>query len=60
MDKPRSVSTYVACPIVYGSIAFPLGKKSEFATHKWTFYVRGPNNEDLSGKYNLLIILILM
>jgi len=38
----------VACPIVYGSMAVALGKKSEFATHKWRFYVRGPNFEDLS------------
>ena len=58
MDKTRSVNTYVACPIVYGSIAFPLGKKSDFATHKWTFFVRGPNNEDLSGKYYLFKLMI--
>jgi YEATS domain-containing protein 4 len=39
----------VACPIVCGSIAHWLGKKAdESATHKWTLYVRGPNNEDLS------------
>jgi len=36
-------------PIVYGSIAFFLGKKaSEEHTHRWTLYVRGPNDEDLS------------
>jgi YEATS domain-containing protein 4 len=33
---------------VYGSIAFPLPKTDEYNTHKWTLYVRGPNNEDLS------------
>jgi YEATS domain-containing protein 4 len=39
----------VACPVVIGSIAHWLGKKAdESATHKWTLYVRGPNNEDLS------------
>lgn len=36
-------------PIVYGSIAFFLDKKkSEDHTHRWTLYVRGPNDEDLS------------
>jgi YEATS domain-containing protein 4 len=35
--------------IVYGSIAFWLGKKSEEnLTHKWCVYVRGNNNEDIS------------
>ncbi len=35
--------------IVYGSIAFWLGKKSEQnLTHKWCVYVRGINNEDIS------------
>jgi YEATS domain-containing protein 4 len=46
--NPRCENTTVACPIVYGSMAVALGKKSEFATHKWRFYVRGPNFEDLS------------
>lgn len=36
-------------PIVYGSIATPLPKKNEDQhTHKWTVYVRGINNEDIS------------
>lgn len=35
--------------IVYGSVAFWLGKKSEQnLTHKWCVYVRGINNEDIS------------
>ncbi|XP_016439941.1 transcription initiation factor TFIID subunit 14b isoform X2 [Nicotiana tabacum] len=39
----------VGVPIVYGNIAFWLGKKaSEFHSHKWTVYVRGATNEDLS------------
>jgi len=29
-------------------MALALGKKSEFATHRWVFYIRGPNFEDLS------------
>ncbi|CAM9105302.1 unnamed protein product, partial [Ectocarpus fasciculatus] len=40
----------VACPIVYGSVAFSLGKKAdETATHKWTLFIRGPSDEDLSA-----------
>lgn len=39
----------VSKSIVYGSIAFWLGKKSEQnLTHKWCVYVRGNNNEDIS------------
>lgn len=42
--------TTVIVPICYGSIAFFLDKKKsdEYHTHRWTLYVRGPNNEDLS------------
>jgi hypothetical protein len=40
----------VACPIVFGSIAFWMGKKAaEHATHRWSLFVRGPNDEDLSS-----------
>lgn len=36
-------------PIVYGSVSFWLGKKAnEYHSHKWTVYVRGATNEDLS------------
>jgi YEATS domain-containing protein 4 len=36
-------------PIVYGSIAFYLGKKAEeFISHRWCVYVRGVHNEDIS------------
>jgi YEATS domain-containing protein 4 len=45
----RLSNTTVICPIVYGSMAFFLGKKAEeFCTHRWTLYVRGPQDEDLS------------
>jgi len=45
----RVENTTIACPIVYGSIAFYLGKKAEeYSTHRWTLYVRGPQDEDLS------------
>ncbi|KAK7252962.1 hypothetical protein RIF29_37292 [Crotalaria pallida] len=38
----------ICVPIVYGSVAFYLGKKaSESQSHKWTVYVRGASNEDL-------------
>ncbi|PON39118.1 YEATS [Parasponia andersonii] len=38
----------VSVPIVYGNIAFWLGKKaSEYQSHKWTVYVRGATNENL-------------
>ena len=37
----------VCCPLVYGSLAFWLGRKAdEFHTHKWTLFVRGPHGEE--------------
>lgn len=42
-------NTSVARPIVYGSMAFWLGKQAnEFHSHRWTIYVRGLQCEDLS------------
>jgi len=36
-------------PIVVGTVAYWLGKKADDTkTHKWTAYIRGPNNEDLT------------
>ena len=47
---PRLDHTVACLPIVYGSVAFYLGKKAdENNTHQWTLYLRGPNNEDLSA-----------
>ncbi|GAB2219847.1 hypothetical protein Droror1_Dr00007484 [Drosera rotundifolia] len=47
-SSKRGPDFEVSVPIVYGSIAFWLGKKaSEFQSHKWTVYVRGATNEDL-------------
>nr|GME06485.1 transcription initiation factor TFIID subunit 14B-like [Ipomoea batatas] len=38
----------ISVPIVYGNVAFWLGKKaSEYQSHKWTLYIRGATNEDL-------------
>ena len=42
-------NTTASIPIVYGSVAFYLGKRAdEFNTHQWTLYLRGANGEDLS------------
>eukprot|EP00550_Attheya_septentrionalis_P009152 CAMPEP_0198286738 /NCGR_PEP_ID=MMETSP1449-20131203/5721_1 /TAXON_ID=420275 /ORGANISM="Attheya septentrionalis, Strain CCMP2084" /LENGTH=278 /DNA_ID=CAMNT_0043984523 /DNA_START=164 /DNA_END=997 /DNA_ORIENTATION=- len=47
--EERMERTTLCFPIVYGSVAYFLGKKAdEYHTHQWTLYVRGPNNEDLS------------
>ncbi|KAL9248824.1 Transcription initiation factor TFIID subunit 14b-like protein [Drosera capensis] len=38
----------ICVPIVYGTVAFWLGRKaSESHSHRWTVYVRGATNEDL-------------
>lgn len=47
-NQPRVPNTTICLPICYGSISFPLVKPEEYNTHRWTIYVRGPNNEDLS------------
>ncbi|RZC55675.1 hypothetical protein C5167_014541 [Papaver somniferum] len=40
----------ISVPIVYGTIAFWLGKKAtEYHSHKWTVYVRSATNEDLGA-----------
>jgi len=48
--QARLSKTTACLPVVYGSVAFYLGKNGdEYNTHQWTLYIRGPNNEDLSG-----------
>lgn len=47
-SQNRHENTTICLPIVYGSIAFPLPKTEEYNTHKWTLFIRGPNNEDIS------------
>ena len=45
-------NTIIIKPIIYGSIAFSLGKKNpekEKVSHKWCAYVRGVDNEDISN-----------
>ena len=46
--SPRRLpNTTASLPIVYGSIAFYLGKKAdELQTHEWTLFLRGPNKHD--------------
>lgn len=68
--RRRIEGTTISIPVIIGSCAHFLGKKSgnatdtlavttsnptenkqhisSQATHKWTFYIRGPNDEDLS------------
>ncbi|KAJ3109848.1 YEATS domain-containing protein 4 [Phlyctochytrium planicorne] len=47
----RMKNVSIVKPIVYGSIAIPLGKKDTPSdpshTHKWTVYVRGIDGEDV-------------
>ncbi|XP_020700760.1 transcription initiation factor TFIID subunit 14b-like isoform X3 [Dendrobium catenatum] len=48
-QSKRLKDVEISFPIVYGTISFWLGKKaSEYNSHKWTVYVRGATNEDLS------------
>lgn len=45
--QQRLSNTTASLPIVYGSIAFYLGKKAdELQTHEWTLFLRGPNPHD--------------
>lgn len=45
----RLLNTTACLPFVYGSVAVFLGNKADDTnTHKWTLYLRGANNEDLS------------
>ena len=49
MTSASAVTSTHTQPVVVGTIAYYLGKKSdEYHSHKWTVYVRGANGEDLS------------
>lgn len=51
----RLSNTTASLSIVYGSIAFYLGKKAdELQTHEWTLFLRGPNR--LDDHLNCLVI----
>ncbi|KAG7351288.1 YEATS family protein [Nitzschia inconspicua] len=53
---PRLSRTTACLPIVYGSIAYFLGKKAdENQTHEWTLFLRGPNHEDLGPAISKVI-----
>lgn len=48
IQPKRLKEVEISVPIVYGTIAFWLGRKAtETQSHKWTVYVRGATNEDL-------------
>ncbi|XP_068640425.1 transcription initiation factor TFIID subunit 14b-like isoform X1 [Aristolochia californica] len=50
VQAKRLKDVEISIPIVYGTISFWLGKKaSESHSHKWTVFVRGATNEDLSA-----------
>lgn len=50
IQSKRLKDVEISIPIAYGTISFWLGKKaSEYQSHKWTVYVRGATNEDLSA-----------
>jgi YEATS domain-containing protein 4 len=45
----RMENVTVCLPLIRGSVASYLGNEAnEFQTHRWTLYLRGPNNEDLT------------
>lgn len=47
ISSARLKNTTASLPIVYGSIAFYLGKKAdELQTHEWTLFLRGPNQHE--------------
>lgn len=50
MEVTKRSKDTVVCPIVYGSMAFYLGKNKsqDLNTHRWSLFIRGPNDEDLS------------
>lgn len=48
-SNSRLPNTTACLPFVYGSVAFYLAKKADdCSTHKWSLYLRGPNDEDIS------------
>jgi YEATS domain-containing protein 4 len=57
--EKRLKGVQLALPFVTGTIAFYLGKKAtDTATHRWTAYMRGPNNEDLSHILKKCVIVL--
>ncbi|KAJ0410452.1 hypothetical protein P43SY_002784 [Pythium insidiosum] len=57
MSDVRQKNVVIAKPIVYGSIATYLGRKAEETkTHRWSIYLRGADNEDLSYIVSKVVI----
>jgi len=59
-SSDRLANTTASLPIVYGSMAFYLGKKAdEMQTHEWTLFLRGPNdNSNNQDHYTLNSLVI--
>jgi YEATS domain-containing protein 4 len=47
-SQPASAASFCR-PIVYGSVASAIKKPDGDHTHRWTLYVRGFNDEDISS-----------
>uniref|UniRef100_K3X910 YEATS domain-containing protein n=1 Tax=Globisporangium ultimum (strain ATCC 200006 / CBS 805.95 / DAOM BR144) TaxID=431595 RepID=K3X910_GLOUD len=61
MADVRQKNVVVCKPIVYGSVATYLGRKAEETkTHRWSIYVRGVDNEDLSYMVSKVVITLHM
>ncbi|RLN46544.1 hypothetical protein BBJ28_00012334, partial [Nothophytophthora sp. Chile5] len=57
MSDARQKNVVVCKPILYGSVATYLGRKSEETkTHRWSIYLRGVDNEDLSYMISKVVI----
>ncbi|DAZ93680.1 TPA: hypothetical protein N0F65_008188 [Lagenidium giganteum] len=57
MSDARLKNVVVVKPIIYGSIATYLGRKSEETkTHRWSIYLRSVDNEDLSYMISKVVI----
>ncbi|RMX63093.1 hypothetical protein KXD40_003032 [Peronospora effusa] len=57
MSDERQKNVVVSKPILYGSVATYLGRKAEETkTHRWSIYLRGVDNEDLSYMISKVVI----
>ncbi|GMF26743.1 unnamed protein product [Phytophthora lilii] len=57
MSDARQKNVVVSKPILYGSVATYLGRKAEETkTHRWSIYLRGVDNEDLSYMISKVVI----
>ncbi|KAI9912409.1 hypothetical protein PsorP6_005478 [Peronosclerospora sorghi] len=57
MSDARQKNIIVSKPILYGSVATYLGRKAEETkTHRWSIFLRGTENEDLSYMISKVVI----